>query len=102
MDVLPAHLRELLKTEVFRSFPLKTAGVFIMNLFWKIFRIILVIALGLILVAGCALAFYYHSAAIFYRAVLYVFVISLGVCGITALVIVPIDLYIEDKKGGIH
>jgi hypothetical protein len=69
-----------------------------MNLFWRIFWLSLVVALGLVVIGGSVLAFYHKSAGIFYRAIQYAFVTGLGVCGITALVIVPIDLYIEDKK----
>jgi uncharacterized membrane protein len=69
-----------------------------MNLFWKIFWLTLAAALGLVIIAGCALAFYYNSAGVFFRAIHYALVAGMGVCGIVALVIVPIDLYIKDKK----
>lgn len=69
-----------------------------MNLFWKIFLLTLAAALVLVLIVGCALAFYYNSAGVFYRAIQYALVIGLGVCGILALVVVPIDLYIEYRK----
>ncbi|MDR0583067.1 MAG: hypothetical protein LBG57_01775 [Treponema sp.] len=69
-----------------------------MNLFWKIFWLTLAAALGLVLIAGCALAFYYKSADVFYRTIQYTFAIGLGLCGIVALIIMPVDLYIEDKK----
>ncbi|MDR2553650.1 MAG: hypothetical protein LBD31_10875 [Treponema sp.] len=73
-------------------------GVFVMNLFWKIFWLTLAAALGLTVIAGCALAFYHQSAGVFFRAIQYAFVIGLGVCGIAALIMVPVDLYIADKK----
>jgi hypothetical protein len=73
-------------------------GVFAMNLFWKIFRLILAAALGLGVIAGCASAFYYQSAGVFFRVIWYAMVISLGVCGITTLIMAPVDRRLEDKK----
>ncbi|MDR0539162.1 MAG: hypothetical protein LBG74_01480 [Spirochaetaceae bacterium] len=69
-----------------------------MKSFWNFFWFSVSVALGLTFIGGCALALYTASAGAFYQTIRLVFTIGSGICGIAALVIVPVELFIEDKK----
>jgi hypothetical protein len=67
-----------------------------MKLYWKIFWLAVGI-LEVILIGGCVLFAYLKSAGIFYHTMQSAFMIGAGVCGLAALIAVPIELYLEDK-----
>ncbi|MDR0568645.1 MAG: hypothetical protein LBG87_05515 [Spirochaetaceae bacterium] len=68
-----------------------------MKLYWKIFRL----TLGLVIIGGCVVSVYLKSAGIIYQTIQLVFTVGSGVCGLVALIAVPIELYLEDKKKGV-
>jgi hypothetical protein len=69
-----------------------------MKFYWKIFWLSLAVLLGLIVIVGCAVAAYQKSVVILYQTIRLVFTAGSGVCGVVALIAVPIDLYLEDKR----
>jgi ABC-type Fe3+ transport system permease subunit len=73
-------------------------GVLIMKKFWKIFWISLGIAVVAALVLAVILGLVNHSAEITSTIVKQTMAIVLGICGIIGFVVVPLDLYLADKK----
>ncbi|MDR0562675.1 MAG: hypothetical protein LBG73_08295 [Spirochaetaceae bacterium] len=69
-----------------------------MKLYWKIFWLTLGILLGLALIGGCAVSAHQKSLGMFYQTIQLVFTVGFGVCGFAALIVVPIELYLEDRK----
>jgi hypothetical protein len=67
-----------------------------MKLYWKIFWLVLGI-LELVLIGGCVVSAYLKSAGIFYQAMRLAFTVGSGVCGLVALIALPIELYFEGK-----
>jgi hypothetical protein len=62
-------------------------------LFWRLFGIVLFI----VVIIGFVIGGINHSLAITYAIVQQAIAVGLGVCGIIGLVVVPIELYFEDR-----
>ncbi|MDR0525781.1 MAG: hypothetical protein LBG90_07920 [Spirochaetaceae bacterium] len=71
-----------------------------MKLYWKIFWRTLGILLGLVVIGSCVVSGYLKSVGILYQTIQLAFTVGFGACGLAALIVVPIELYFEDKKAG--
>lgn len=67
------------------------------SIFWKLFGISLVLTVFLGIIAGFVL----RSAGVTYAIVQGTFAIGSGVCGVIGLVVIPVEMFFEDRiKGG--
>jgi hypothetical protein len=73
-----------------------------MERFWKGFWKFFGIALLAMLAAAVVFGIINHSSKITYTIAQGTFVAALGVCGLIALVIVPLELYLEDTRQRKH
>jgi hypothetical protein len=64
------------------------------SLFWRIFGAVLVVMFA----RGCILGIIKHSADVVYTLLQQTIAFGLGVCGIIGLVVIPIELYFEDRN----
>jgi hypothetical protein len=64
------------------------------SFFWKFFGA----ALLAMFFAGIVAGVVKHSTALVYAITQQVLALGLGVCGIIALVVIPLDMYLEDRK----
>lgn len=64
------------------------------SFFWKLFGVVLLI----MLCAGIVSGIISHSIEAVYAAVQRTLAIGLGICGIIGFVVVPIELYLEDRR----
>ncbi|MDR1444453.1 MAG: hypothetical protein LBI94_06200 [Treponema sp.] len=69
-----------------------------MERYWKIFWKIFGAAVGAMFIFACVLGIVKQSAQITYTLILQTFAAALGVFGIIGFLLVPIELYIEDRK----
>jgi hypothetical protein len=63
------------------------------SLFWKFFGVVL----GAAFVVGLFVGIAHHSSEIVYAVIRNAIAVGLGICGVIGLVVVPVQLYIEDK-----
>jgi hypothetical protein len=66
------------------------------SLFWKLFGVSLLVALAI----GVILGIVQHSGALIYSFSQIVVAVGLGITGIIGLVVVPIEMYFEDRARG--
>ncbi|MDR0707655.1 MAG: hypothetical protein LBF60_07255 [Treponema sp.] len=64
------------------------------NIFWKIFGAVILIALVVSLIGGIVM----HSASFTYTLIQQTFAVALGVSGIIGFLIVPLEMYLEDRN----
>jgi uncharacterized membrane protein len=64
------------------------------NKFWKIFGAAVAAAVIISVVLGIV----NNSAGFAYTMIRQIIAAALGVCGIIALVVVPVEMYIEDRR----
>ncbi|MDR1300906.1 MAG: hypothetical protein LBK43_00340 [Treponema sp.] len=63
------------------------------SLFWKLFGV----ALGISFAVSIILGIVGHSGDITYSIVQKIIAVAMGVCGVIAMIIVPIELYVIDR-----
>jgi hypothetical protein len=63
------------------------------SLFWKLFGVSLLVAF----VIGIILGIVQHSTAIIYSFSRAIMAVGLGISGVIGLVVVPVQLYLEDR-----
>jgi hypothetical protein len=67
------------------------------NIFWKTFGS----ALFLALIIGMVIGLVFRSTGITYSVIQGTIAVGLGVCGLIGLVVVPVEMFIEDRiRGG--
>ena len=69
-----------------------------MNFFWFLFWRIFGAALIIMLIGGCVLGIVKQSSDIVYTIVQQTMAVGLGVCGTIGLVVIPIEMYFEDRN----
>jgi predicted membrane-bound spermidine synthase len=65
------------------------------SIFWKLFGAMLVITI----VAGIILGVLKHSFALAQYTIRMIVTFGFGVCGIIALIAIPLEMYIDDRAG---
>jgi hypothetical protein len=69
----------------------------IWNIFWKTFGIALLLAV----ITGIIMGFVSRSAGVTYSIIQGAIAVGLGLCGLVGLVVVPVEMFIEDRiRGG--
>jgi hypothetical protein len=69
----------------------------IWNVFWKMFGIALLLAV----IAGIIMGFVFRSTEVTYSIIQGAIAVGLGLCGLIGLVVVPVEMFIEDRiRGG--
>jgi hypothetical protein len=68
-----------------------------MNKFWSLFWKLFGAALLIVLFIGCMLGIIQHSVTIVYETFQMTMAVGMGVCGIIGIVVIPIELYVEDR-----
>jgi hypothetical protein len=69
-----------------------------MNTFWSLFWKLFGTALLLMFFIGCVLGIIQHSIAVVYNTFQMTSAVGMGVCGIIGIVVIPIELYVEDRR----
>jgi mannose/fructose/N-acetylgalactosamine-specific phosphotransferase system component IIC len=64
------------------------------SLFWKIFGAVLIVILCIAVGSGIVT----HSAELTYTIVQRTLAIAMGICGFIGFVVVPVELYLEDRS----
>ncbi|MDR0557099.1 MAG: hypothetical protein LBG43_04415 [Treponema sp.] len=63
------------------------------NIFWKIFGVAILIALSVGIIGGIVM----HSANFTYTLAQQIFAVALGISGIIGFMVVPVEMYLEDR-----
>jgi uncharacterized membrane protein len=67
------------------------------NIFWKLFGL----SLLLTVIVGIIMGFVFHSTGVAYAVIQGTFAVGSGLCGLIGLVVVPVEMFFEDRvKGG--
>lgn len=69
-----------------------------MNKFWFLFWRLFGVALVISFVTGCLIGIITHSADIVYKTIQYTFAAGVGISGLIGFVVVPLELYLEDRN----
>lgn len=69
-----------------------------MNRFWKVFWIVFAAAFGAMIVLAIVLGIAGGSSEITYVLFQQSLAVALGICGIIGFVVIPIDMYLADRR----
>jgi hypothetical protein len=63
------------------------------SIFWKFFSASLVLAI----ITGIIISFVFHSTGTAYVVVQGAFAMGLGICGLAAFIVIPVQMFVEDR-----